>query len=141
MTRDQWSRVKRLFFEALDVPPESRHECLARAAADDPKVLREVESLLRAHEAAGPIVDDPAPEPGQAEDSLAPGLRIGEYEIRRKVGRGGMGIVYLAQDVNLGRLAALKALPTITAHDQTLLRRLRHEAKAAAAVSHRSRIA
>jgi serine/threonine-protein kinase len=63
-------------------------------------------------------------------------LRIGDYEIRREIGRGGMGIVYLAQDVKLGRFAALKALPTIAARDQTLLGRLRHEAEAAAAVSH-----
>jgi serine/threonine protein kinase len=69
-------------------------------------------------------------------NTLAPGLRLGRYEIRSKIGEGGMGEVYLAQDTELDRPAALKFLLCEVASDQRRLNRFFQEAKAASALNH-----
>jgi serine/threonine protein kinase len=68
--------------------------------------------------------------------SLAAGLRLGAYEVLSLIGAGGMGEVYRARDVRLGREVAVKALPTELAHDPIRLQRFEHEACAAAALNH-----
>ncbi|MDB5309164.1 MAG: hypothetical protein JWO38_3366 [Gemmataceae bacterium] len=67
---------------------------------------------------------------------LAGGDRVGEFEIVREIGRGGMGVVYEAVQPSLARRVAMKVLPPAFAADQTRLRRFAVEAQAAAAVSH-----
>src|SRR5687767_14027268 len=67
---------------------------------------------------------------------LLPGTRLGRYEIRSQIGVGGMGEVYLAHDIQLGRTVALKILPEDVAADQTRLQRFVHEAKSASALNH-----
>jgi len=69
-------------------------------------------------------------------ESLSSGTRLGRYEIRRKIGAGGMGEVYLAQDTQLSRKVALKILPAEVAAKHDRMRRFEHEAKAAAALNH-----
>ena len=64
------------------------------------------------------------------------GTRLGRYEIRSKIGEGGMGEVYLARDTQLDRQVALKILPAQIARDQQRLHRFLQEARAAAALSH-----
>ncbi len=68
--------------------------------------------------------------------SLNPGTRLGRYEIRSKIGEGGMGEVYLAQDTKLDRKVALKILPPELASNGNRMRRFTQEAKAAAALNH-----
>jgi len=68
--------------------------------------------------------------------TLAAGTKLGRYEIRSKIGEGGMGEVYLAQDLKLDRKVALKILPTEIASDPQRLRRFLQEARAAAALKH-----
>ena len=67
---------------------------------------------------------------------LGVGTKLGRYEIRSKIGAGGMGEVYLAQDTRLDRKVALKILPAELAGNQDRMRRFRQEAKAAAALNH-----
>src|SRR6266508_3090281 len=67
--------------------------------------------------------------------SLAPGTKLGRYEIRSKLGAGGMGEVYLAEDTRLRRNVALKILPAEVASDQDRMRRFDQEAQAAAALT------
>ena len=64
----------------------------------------------------------------------APGNQIGPYEITREIGRGGMGVVYLARDTKLDRDVAIKCLPEDFVDDQERLSRLQREAKALAAL-------
>jgi eukaryotic-like serine/threonine-protein kinase len=68
--------------------------------------------------------------------ALAPGARLGAYEVRRLLGIGGMGEVYEALDLRLDRLVALKILRAEVAADRERLDRLEHEARAIAALSH-----
>src|SRR5436853_6805920 len=68
--------------------------------------------------------------------SIAAGTQLGRYEIRSKIGEGGMGEVYLAQDRKLDRKVALKILPAGVAVNQDRMRRFEQEAKAAAALNH-----
>ena len=68
--------------------------------------------------------------------TLENGTRLGHYEIRSKIGAGGMGDVYLAQDTKLDRKVALKILPANVAADRNRMERFVREAKAAAALSH-----
>src|SRR2546421_1874682 len=68
--------------------------------------------------------------------TIAAGTRLGRYEIRSKIGAGGMGEVYLAQDRELDRKVALKILPAEVASHRDRMERFVREAKAAAALNH-----
>src|SRR3989440_9167658 len=68
--------------------------------------------------------------------TIAAGTKLGRYEIRSKIGAGGMGEVYLARDSKLDRKVAIKILPSEVASNQERMRRFVQEAKAAAALNH-----
>src|SRR2546425_10011751 len=68
--------------------------------------------------------------------AIAAGTKLGRYEIRSKIGAGGMGEVYLAQDAKLDRKVALKILPTEVATDHDRMHRFEQEARAASALNH-----
>jgi serine/threonine protein kinase len=67
---------------------------------------------------------------------LAPGTKLGNYEITGTLGAGGMGEVYRARDTRLGRFVAIKVLPSFLSQDLERLRRFELEARAAAALNH-----
>ena len=67
---------------------------------------------------------------------LAPNIRLGRYEVRSKIGEGGMGEVYLARDPKLGREVAIKVLPASFSADAERLARFEQEACAAGALNH-----
>ncbi len=82
---------------------------------------------------------DGLPSPHRASSrnqELKPGTQLGDFRIERKVGQGGMGIVYAAHDVKLGRKVALKFLPTQFSADQQRLDRFQREAKILASLNH-----
>ena len=64
------------------------------------------------------------------------GREVGDYRLLRRLGRGGMAVVYLAEQQSLGRRVAVKVLRSALAEDHTFVRRFVHEAKAAAALVH-----
>src|ERR1051326_2499342 len=114
-----WREVKRLFHAAIDLPPADLDRFL-HTACDDQELIRQVESLLLAHQSAADFISQPAlVEAGLAThvkhyDSLSSfiGQRIGQYEIIRELGRGGMGAVFLAAraDADFNKQVALKII-------------------------------
>jgi serine/threonine protein kinase/WD40 repeat protein/tetratricopeptide (TPR) repeat protein len=93
------------------------------------QALEALGDLSRAVESARPRV---APTP---EEDLVPGV-LGDFRILRELGRGGMGVVYEAEQVSLNRPVALKVLPLAATMDPRQLERFRHEARAAALLHH-----
>ncbi|MCA1625913.1 MAG: hypothetical protein LC778_19375 [Acidobacteria bacterium] len=67
---------------------------------------------------------------------ISAGEQLGRYKIRSAIGRGGMGEVWLADDIELERLIALKILPKDLANDAERMRRFVQEAKSASALNH-----
>jgi len=136
MNHAQWERLKDLFQAALDQPASARRDWLRQQCPDDRAIVREAEALLDAHETAGAFLERPAQVDPADLETLTPGARIGNYVVIEELGRGGMGVVYLAEDQRLGRRVALKSLPTSVASSLELRQRLRREARAAATISH-----
>ena len=91
--------------------------------------------LQRAAPLAGPLSETPARPAGMANDPLA-ASPLGDFQIVREIGRGGMGIVYEATQLSLGRRVALKVLPFAATFDPRHLQRFRQEAQAAAQLHH-----
>ena len=139
MDPERWQRVRAVLQEAAGLEPGERVRFLDRACPD-PQDRHEVESLLATHDSDPDFLEGGAAPLAAAlfapRGSLAPGSRLGAYEIVRELGRGGMGVVYLATDTKLERQVALKLLPENLGHDGPWRARLRREARAAAAVSH-----
>jgi serine/threonine protein kinase len=137
-----WARLNDIFHRVIEAPVDQRAALLDEACADDPELRREIESLIAAHDRAGDFIEKPGV---SAADLLAEALEhgatlvgrtLGQYRVRRVLGEGGMGIVYLADDTRLGRPVALKALAPRFTTDPARRERLMREARAAAALTH-----
>jgi predicted Ser/Thr protein kinase len=136
MTRERWERLKDVFQGALDQPVSERQAWIARACGGDTALLQEAEALLASHDTAGRFLEEPARIDPADLEGIPPGVQLGPYRVLEEIGRGGMGVVYLAEDARLGRRVALKALPPVVAANPELQQRLRREARAAATITH-----
>src|SRR4051812_1302866 len=134
MTPERWQRVEALFEAAVEHPLRERTAFVATAAVGDDELRREVESLLGADASTKGALDS-SPIGWQVVD-LAPGQRIGTYEIVDVIGAGAMGAVYRARDTVLNREVALKVLPPIFALDARRVARFQREANVLAALNH-----
>src|SRR5205085_8851817 len=109
------------------------------ACGGDAALRDEVEALIDSHDHAGAFIESPAYEvmaESLTANDVMLGKTLGHYQIISRLGAGGMGDVYLAEDTRLGRKVALKALPTHFTKDPERVRRFQLEAKAASALSH-----
>ena len=140
MTAARWDELQELLATALDQGPVERDRFLDRACEGRPELRRELTELLAASERASPLDGSVATllEPVPSEP-VRPGMEIlGRYQILRRLGSGGMGVVYQARDLRLERALALKFLPAHLSAHADAKKRLRVEAQAAAALDHPS---
>jgi serine/threonine protein kinase/Tol biopolymer transport system component len=129
MNPGRWARVKEIFHAALEREEKERPEFVAKACGADEALCQEIESLLREHSAAPPIIS-PVRQPDLS------GQTITHYRILEKLGHGGMGVVYKAEDLKLGRAVALKFLAPHVLASEEYRTRFIQEAKALAAIDH-----
>jgi Tol biopolymer transport system component/predicted Ser/Thr protein kinase len=128
---DRWKQIEDCYHAALERRVPERAAFLAQACANDPELRREVQSLL-AQEADSFLESAPL----SAIKTLAPGAKLGNFEIVELIGRGGMGEVYRARDSRLKRDVAIKVLPAGLAQDPERLARFKREAKVLASLNH-----
>ena len=147
MTPQEYERLTELFNSALEIAPDARAAFVDQVSDGDADLRRELESLLAAHEQRAAYTEKPPEDIAAAYlvqqrgssasvPSLAPNTRLDHYEICSLLGKGGMGEVYLAEDMRLHRKVALKVLPPEVASNQDRMRRFEQEATAAAALNH-----
>lgn len=146
MDRELWKQVDALLEQALEQPPEEREAFVASAAQDNAVLRDEVLSLLKAQSQAAHFMEQSAMKVAAqvlAEDSRLTtvittlvGQELGNYQIEKLLGAGGMGEVYLARDIKLGRMVALKVLPLPFVVDGDRLSRFQREARALSALNH-----
>ena len=135
MTPDRWRQITEIFHAALQCEPAHRDVFLDEACAAEPALKEEVESLMAAHRAAGTFGDTPL---FMSTPPLGPGSSIGPYRIDRLLGAGGMGEVYRARDLRLGRAVAIKVLPSHLPLNPERLTRFEREARVLASLNHPS---
>ncbi len=108
---------------------------LDKVLAEHPSIADRIRACLTSLKVVEQAVSPIAPIPPDRSAGADTG-RIGDYHIIREVGRGGMGIVYEAEQISLGRRVALKILPFAGTLDPKQLQRFKHEARAAAHLHH-----
>lgn len=137
MNRKDYQQVKQIFQSALDIAPDERSDYLNEKCSDNTVIRQEVEKLLNSFESG--YLEQPAVEKiaeAIIGSNLSVGQEIGHYKIVKKIGAGGMGEVYLAEDTKLKRQVAIKILPVAFAEDAERMRRFVREAKSDSALNH-----
>jgi serine/threonine protein kinase/Tol biopolymer transport system component len=138
---DRWAAVERLYHDAVALPADAQAAFLDEACAGDAELRRQVESLLAQDVSRERFLDRGVIEAAaglmrESNEAMPVGRRIGTYQIEAKIGAGGMGEVYRARDLKLGRGVALKVLPAVFTSDPARLARFTREARLLAALSH-----
>ena len=139
MTPERWRQIEQVYHQAMACEPQHRAAWVAEACCSDDDLKKEVESLLAFPDTSPRILLNRTAilETALADQldsssigGLAPGVRLGPYEIERELGAGGMALVWKARDTRLGRTVALKISKAGFSD------RFEREARAVAALNH-----
>ena len=141
MRENHWSKIEEIFNAAVILPIAAKRSFVIESCRSDIALRDEVFALLEEDENLNSILDKPVFSLGvqllDVEfDELLQNSEFASYYLHKKIGRGGMGVVFLAEDSRLERFVALKVLlPQFTENNEGVLR-FQQEARAASAISH-----
>ena len=144
MIQERWERLNEVFHAAVGLRATERDAYLASACDGDQPLRAEVERLVEAHERVGHFIDTPALEHAGGgrradgdDESVAAGRRFGAYRVVRELGRGGMGVVFLAErsDGQFDQRVAIKLIKR-GMDTEVVLRRFRAERQILASLQH-----
>ena len=145
MDPERWKLVDDLLQSALLLPEDRQEEFLRTACEGDATLLDEVRSLLTSHHRAADFLEKPAIDVAaqslafnQTQEIADPlvGQIISHYRVLGNLGSGGMGVVYEAEDLRLGRHVAIKLLQESEPSISKLLLRFETEARAISSLNH-----
>jgi serine/threonine protein kinase len=141
ITSNRLERIKELFAAAAEMSPPDRSSFLPGVCDGDSALLAEVERLLREHDEMGSFLESGSGSAGLARlvdlHSFTVGeLVSGRFRVVRFIGRGGMGEVYEAEDLELGRNIALKTIRPEIAADERVIARFKQEIQLSLRVTH-----
>lgn len=142
METERLKKIEEIYHAALESSPAERAEFLNGVCDGDEILLREVESLIACDAEISeeflevPPVSLVSEMLCERNENDLPGKTIGHFEIKKLLGKGGMGEVYLAEDTKLDRRVALKFLPPEFVRNTDRLNRFIREAKSASALNH-----
>ncbi len=143
MNSERFKKIKELLLEVADLPEDERITHLDRACGDDLELRKEIEAYLAHDDDRHDILRPVEPIPESFGDLIQEesidrmiGKQISHYRILEKIGQGGMGVVYRAEDTRLQRTVALKFLPQEYRSNPDIKTRFVKEAKTAAALNH-----
>ena len=137
------NREEVIFEAALKLPAGQRADYLSKTCGEDAALRERIESLLKAHQAAGGFMETPAAAAGKtimlslpSSPDEKPGDKIGRYKLLQQIGEGGCGVVYLAeQEKPVRRRVALKVIK-LGMDTQSVIARFEAERQALALMEH-----
>jgi serine/threonine protein kinase len=147
MERSQWDRIQEIYHSSLRLDPSERRAFVEKACAQNPVLLREVNSLLDADEASGDflrssvfdiglkVMGPPAGDDSSTDDLIGTVIG-GRYLVVEKLGQGGMGKVYLARDQRVHKSVVIKILLDAALQHPYLMQRFKQEVEALSRIDH-----
>ncbi len=133
----RWTQIRKLFREALELAP-AQWEHFLETSCPDPQMREKVLSMLMAYDVDDTFLEHPAADVGPGAKGRSSGhhttshlvgTRVGPYEIKRSIARGGMGVVFEALDTKLDKVVALKMMSPALVQDPSFRQRFEQEAR------------
>src|SRR5437870_13200948 len=136
LTPERWAQIEELFHRAADSDPQRRRVVLDEACGNDAELREQVEALLSSDQSARSKMQAAVRCEFESVAFSLTGKTVSHYRILGGVGGGGMGLVYRAEDIKLGRHVAIKFLPEESSKVPPAFQRFDRQARPASALEH-----